>query len=195
MNKIVIGTFNKDKFREIKDILKDIDIELLPLFDFTDEEVEEAGETLKENAYIKAKYAYEVTGIPSVSDDTGLEVFALNGKPGVYSARYAGENATYEDNVRKLLDEMKKFEDRRAAFKTVVCFYDGKQALYFTGETEGIILKELRGSSGFGYDPIFYVESMGKTYAQMGDKLKNKISHRYKAFVKFKEFLKGLTNE
>ncbi len=195
MNKVVIGTFNKDKFREIRDILKDIDLDILPLFDFTDKGAEETGETLEENAYIKAKYAYEVTGIPSVSDDTGLEVFALNGKPGVYSARYAGENATYEDNVRKLLKEMEGLEDRRSVFKTVVCFYDGKRSHYFTGETKGIILTELRGSSGFGYDPVFYVESVGKTYAQMGDKLKNKISHRYKAFVKFKEFLKTLTNE
>ncbi len=197
MKKIVIATFNKDKYREIKEILSDIQLEVVPLFDFIDKPVEETGESLSENAFIKAKYAYSVTNLPSVADDTGLEVFALNGEPGIYAARYAGENATYKDNLNKLLENMRNVEEknRGARFVTMVCYYDGEKAYFFEGELKGNILETEEGEDGFGYDPVFYVPEKGKTLASMESVEKNRISHRFRAFTKFKNFIKNLTND
>jgi len=172
------------------------DIELLhPGED--DEDVEETGVTLWENALLKANVGFERSGVPTIADDTGIEVDALNGGPGVYSARYAGEDATYEDNCRKLLQEMKGVaeEQRGARFRTVIAYVDGQsEPRRFDGIVEGRIITSNRGEGGFGYDPVFEVEGTEKTMAEMGSDEKNAISHRgnaLRAFVKWWEENKG----
>ena len=184
MMKVVIATHNKDKLKELKKGLSNLDIELLDLSSFPDiGEIIENGETLQENAFIKAREVYKLTGLPSIADDTGLEVDALGGKPGVYTARFAGENCSYLDNVNKMLKVMKNIENsnRSAIFKTVMAFYDGKEELFAEGFVKGIITENKKGLAGFGYDPIFYVVEEGKTFAEMTIEQKNIISHRGKA--------------
>ena len=181
MMKVVIATHNKDKLKELKKGLLSLYIDLMDLSLFPNiGEIVEDGDTLKENALIKAKAVYDLTGIPSIADDTGLEVDALGGKPGVYTARFAGENCSYIDNVNKMLKVMKKIKksERGAIFKTVMAFYDGKQELFSEGVVKGIIAEEKKGLGGFGYDPIFYVVEEGKTFAEMTIEKKNIISHR-----------------
>ncbi len=184
---ILISSNNKHKIKEIKNIFDNININLLTLDKFPElPEVIEDGNTLFDNALKKAKELFEQTGIPTIADDTGLEVDALNGDPGVYSARYAGENVTYDDNVNKLLYEMKNIEDskRTARFKTVAVFYSKEIFFYEEGSIEGKILHKRRGDGGFGYDPIFYVEKLRKSFSEMTSLEKNKISHRGIAFQK-----------
>jgi len=184
---ILISSNNKDKIKEIKKVFNNKDVNLLTLDKFPDApEVIEDGNTLFDNAYKKAKLLFDFTGIPTIADDTGLEVDALNGAPGVYSARYAGENVTYDDNVNKLIEEMKNIVDgnRTARFKTVAVYYSREINFYEEGACEGIILRERKGTGGFGYDPIFYVEELNKSFAEMKSKEKNKISHRGIAFQK-----------
>ena len=181
MMKVVIATHNKDKLKELKKGLLSLSIDLMDLSLFPNiGEIVEDGDTLKENALIKAKAVYDLTGIPAIADDTGLEVDALGGKPGVYTARFAGENCSYMDNVNKMLKVMKKIKksERGAIFKTVMAFYDGKQELFSEGVVKGIIAEEKKGFGGFGYDPIFYVLEEGKTFAEMTIEKKNIISHR-----------------
>ena len=184
MMKVVIATHNKDKLKELKKGLSSLSVHLMDLYSFPDiGEIVEDGDTLKENALIKAKTVYDLTGIPTIADDTGLEVDALGGKPGVYTARFAGENCSYMDNVNKMLEVMKKIKksERGAIFKTVMAFYDGKQELFSEGVVKGIIAEEKKGLGGFGYDPIFYVVEEGKTFADMTIEKKNIISHRGRA--------------
>ena len=184
MMKVVIATHNKDKLKELKKGLSSLSIDLLDLSSFLEiGEIVEDGDTLKENALIKAKAVYDLTGIPAIADDTGLEVDALGGKPGVYTARFAGENCSYMDNVNKMLEVMKKIKksERGAIFKTVMAFYDGKRELFSEGVVKGIIAEEKKGLGGFGYDPIFYVVEEGKTFAEMTIEKKNIISHRGRA--------------
>jgi len=126
-----------------------------------------------------------VTGLPSLADDTGLEVSALNGAPGVYSARYAGEQASYDDNVEKLLSQMEDIEQRNAQFRTVVAFVDADKQWIFEGVCTGQISRYRKGVKGFGYDPIFIPEGHSKTFAELGKEIKNRISHRAKAFTVF----------
>lgn len=194
MKKIVLASRNPDKIQELREILKSLDIELLSSADFPDlEEVIEDGETLQENAAKKAKYTAEKTGLPALADDTGLEVEALDMRPGVYSARYAGENVTYEDNVKKLLKEMNPFADeasRKAQFRTVIAFVRNDEEYYFEGKCPGYILKERKGENGFGYDPVFRPEGYQRTFAELDQSEKNKISHRGKAVQKFYQWLK-----
>lgn len=190
---IVIASRNKDKIAEIEKIFQDEGVKLQTLDDYPDfPEVVEDGNNLFENALKKAKEISEYTGLAALSDDTGLEVDALDGKPGVFSARYAGENASYDDNVEKLLRELKgvKKENRTARFRTVTVFYNQDNYYQAEGSIEGIILKERRGQKGFGYDPVFYIESHGKTFAQMQEEEKNVISHRGRAFRKLYNKLK-----
>ena len=146
-------------------------------------EVEETGTTFKENALLKAQAIAKATGLPSVADDTGLEVDALGGAPGIFSARYSGENCTYEDNVKKLLRELSDVaDDRRTAhFKTVAVYVHKETELSAEGVVEGIITEKAEGVGGFGYDPVFSVLDMKKTYAQLADEEKNRVSHRGKA--------------
>ena len=184
MMKVVIATHNKDKLKELKKGLSSLSIDLMDLSSFSNiGEIVEDGDTLKENALIKAKAVYDLTGIPAIADDTGLEVDALGGKPGVYTARFAGENCSYMDNVNKMLEVMKKIKksERGAIFKTVMVFYDGKRDFFSEGVVKGIIAEEKKGLGGFGYDPIFYVVEEGKTFAEMTIEKKNIISHRGRA--------------
>ena len=181
MMKVVIATHNKDKLKEIQNKLQSFGWKILSLFDFPDiNEIVENGRTLQENAIIKAREVFQITGLPTISDDTGLEVDALDGKPGVYSARYAGEDCTYNDNVQKLLKDMIKVPspNRQAKFKTVMVFKDEKRELIVSGDVKGKITREIKGDGKFGYDPIFYVDEYDKTFAEMTIIEKNEISHR-----------------
>jgi len=192
MLEIVLGTRNKDKIREMEKLLSDLDIKILTGFDFPLVSVIEDGSSFVSNSLKKARKYSEVSGKIALSDDSGLMVYALDGKPGVYSSRYAGENATYKDNIEKLLNEMRGVKDRRAKFVCVVSIVtpEGKEYI-LSGELHGIILEEMKGEGGFGYDPVFYVPEIGKTLAEIPLEEKNKISHRAKAFSKAKEILKG----
>jgi XTP/dITP diphosphohydrolase len=188
--RLVVASQNPDKVREVQALLSPTGLadEIVQGLDWP--EVEEIGDTLEENARLKAEAVTEVTGLPALADDTGLEVLALGGTPGVRSSRYAGPGATYADNVRKLLVEMEGVEDRRARFRTVVAltFPDGALMLA-EGTVDGMILTEPRGSGGFGYDPVFEVE--GRTLAEMTPEEKNRLSHRARAIENLVEALGG----
>jgi XTP/dITP diphosphohydrolase len=191
--KILISTNNKHKVNEIKRILNDNRIELLTLSDLNiDVDVDEDKDSLEGNALKKAEEIYKIAKMPTIADDTGLFVEGLNGEPGVYSSRYAGENATYDDNCRKLLKEMHDIPKgkRGAYFKTVVCYYESDNKYrFFEGVCNGKITLEKSGEKGFGYDPLFTPTGFNKTYAEMSEEEKNSISHRGKAFEKAGEFL------
>ncbi len=187
--KLVFATNNNNKLREVKAILKD-KIELLSLKDINcNVDIPETADTIPGNAKLKAKYVNVHYNMNCFADDTGLEVEALDGAPGVYSARYAGEDKSSEANMQKLLHELDGKEDRKAQFKTVIALIlDGKEYL-FEGVIKGEIIKEKKGDTGFGYDPIFVPEGYNQTFAEMGDEIKNKISHRAIAINKLCEFL------
>lgn len=178
--RLVVASKNPDKISEIEEILRSLSLtdEIVRGLDWPD--IEETGRTLKENALIKARAVAEFTGLPVVADDTGLEVDALGGGPGVNTARYAGPGASYEDNVVRLLESMEGVEDRTARFRTVVALVmpDGVEVTA-EGSVEGVITKERRGGGGFGYDPVFEVD--GKTLAEMTAEDKNALSHRARA--------------
>jgi XTP/dITP diphosphohydrolase len=185
---LVIATRNKNKLREFREILKDLQIEIRSLDDFgpTPEAIEN-GETFDENAYKKAIHTAKVLGLPAIADDSGLVVDALNGEPGVYSARYAGENATDEDNCNKLLNALEGVENRKAHFQCSLSIaVPSGPALTYEGKCDGVIIDDKRGDSGFGYDPIFYFEEFGKTFAELSSEEKNKVSHRGKALADVK---------
>ncbi|MDZ7374048.1 MAG: XTP/dITP diphosphatase [candidate division KSB1 bacterium] len=196
--RIVVATRNRDKLREICELLDADRFEILGLDDVQGvPEVEEDGATLEENALKKARVAAQVTGLPALADDTGLEVEALGGAPGVYSSRYAGEGATYADNVRKLLNELRgvPFEQRRARFRCVVALvHDGVEEVV-EGTCPGVITEEPRGEGGFGYDPVFLVPEVGKTFAEMSLEEKNAVSHRGKAFRAAARLLRRILEE
>ena len=192
-NYLLLATRNRDKFKEIKEILGENKWKLLSLEDFPETaEVIENGKTFSDNALKKARAAFKATGIPSLADDSGLEVDCLSGAPGVLSSRFAGEKATYRDNNEKLLSLMKDvpMERRRARFKCVVALVDDKEEKWVEGVCEGIILSEYRGENGFGYDPLFFVPERNKTFAEMTRREKNEISHRGKAFRKMADLLR-----
>jgi XTP/dITP diphosphohydrolase len=192
MKKIFLATHNRDKITEIKNKLGS-GVTILTLDDYPDfPEVIEDGETLADNALIKARAAFAHTGLASLADDTGLEVLALDGRPGVYSSRYAGENVSYADNVNKLLQEMEGIPtDRRGAlFRTVAAFTDGQKEITEEGILEGMITLEPVGSGGFGYDPVFYIPEKKCTLAQLSTTEKNEISHRARALQKIAEHLR-----
>jgi len=183
---IVIATHNNDKLKELfKAFSHHFDgIKLLTLNDFPDiGEIVEDGKTLEENALIKAREVFKITGIPTLSDDTGLEVDALNGAPGVYTARYAGEGCSYYDNVEKLLDDMQTIPipNRTAKFKTFIAYVDKESQITAEGIAEGSISRSSVGDFGFGYDPIFFVPEANKTFAEMKIDEKEIYSHRGKA--------------
>jgi len=184
---------------EISDILADLPVEILTLDSFPKiGEIPETGNTLKKNAFIKAETVHNLTGLPSLADDTGLEVDALFGAPGVYSARYAGETATYQDNCRKMLSEMKNFSrnERVAHFKTVIAYVTSSEKIWTEGVVTGTILDHQDGDKGFGYDSIFYYPPLEKTFAAMQKDEKNSISHRGKALRNFCDILeKQLINK
>ena len=194
MDKLLIATNNKYKFKEISEILRPVPgIKLHSPYTFgISIDVIEDGTTLEENAYKKADKNYRVLNIPVLSDDTGLFVDALKGEPGVFSARYAGKNSSYTDNCRKLLSELNHItllEIRTARFESVIClFINEKEFYFFKGICKGLILNELRGKNGFGYDPLFVPEGYDQTFAELSDTIKNKISHRALALKKFRDF-------
>ena len=186
---LVIATRNAGKIAEIRDLLADFPVQIRSLEDFGPiPEVEEDGQTFDDNAYKKASFAARVLGIPALADDSGLIVKALGGAPGVYSARYAGENATDEQRYRKLLAEMEGKTHRKAAFECVlsIAVPDGP-ALTYAGRCEGEIAEEPAGQNGFGYDPVFYYPPLGKTFGQLTRAEKSHISHRGKALRELRD--------
>ena len=190
--KLLLATRNRDKVREIRSVLADLDVELICAADVPDlPEVEEDADTLEGNAIKKAMTLHKITGLPTLADDTGLEVEALGGAPGVYSSRYAGPDATYADNVQKLLQAMRDVPEsrRQAQFRTVVAFAHDGNVETVEGICRGVITTEPRGSNNFGYDPVFYVPDLGKTMAEMTLEEKNRISHRGRALQEIKKRL------
>jgi XTP/dITP diphosphohydrolase len=185
---LILATTNKNKVKEFQEMLKDFPIEIRSLSDFgTLPEAIEDGATFDENAYKKAIHTAKILGFPAIADDSGLMVEALAGAPGVYSARYAGEKATDKENVDKLLREMQGIKNRKAAFQCVLSIaVPSGPALTYEGQCDGILLEERRGDSGFGYDPIFFFEPLGKTFAEATMEEKNKVSHRGKALTELK---------
>jgi XTP/dITP diphosphohydrolase len=187
---IFLASGNAHKIKELEQVLSPLGIDLKSTLDYPDaEEVEEDQPDLQGNALKKARYWFDKTGLPSVSDDTGLEVDTLNGAPGVYSASYAGDNPSYDDNVNKLLTELKGESDRSAQFRTVIAFVDGSDNYFFEGICRGRIIDEKRGDKGFGYDPVFVPEGYDETFAELSLEEKNRISHRGRAVQKFINFL------
>lgn len=192
MTTFVLATHNRDKIREFREKLGS-KVELKTLDDFPEmPDVIEDGETLPENARKKAVEIHAYTGLPAIADDTGLEVDALDGAPGVYSSRYAGEDVTYAQNVDKLLKEMKNIplEQRSARFRTSIAFVDGDEEWQVQGCAEGLITEERRTEDGFGYDPVFYYIPLQKTFAELDLNEKNRISHRGKAISALLDKLK-----
>lgn len=190
--KFVFATNNAHKLEEVTAILGD-KIELLSMKDIhCSADIPETADTLEGNALLKARYIFENYHLDCFADDTGLEVEALNGEPGVYSARYAGDGHNAEANMLKLLHAMEGIENRKAQFRTAFALIiDGKEHL-FEGVIKGEIIKTRRGNSGFGYDPIFVPEGYTQTFAEMGNELKNKISHRAIATNKLCKFLNSI---
>ena len=189
MEELVIATHNKHKLDEIQKLLGDR-IKLISLRDLgCNEDIPETGTTLKENAYQKAKYVWEKYKKNCFADDTGLMVEALDGAPGVYSARYAGEHCSFDDNIDLLLENMEGKTNRNASFETVVCLIEDGKEQYFEGRCEGCILTERYGKGGFGYDPIFMPNGYGESFAELSMEEKNKISHRGKATDKLIKYL------
>jgi XTP/dITP diphosphohydrolase len=196
VREIVLATRNPDKGRELGELLGGLGIQIRTLAEFPSApEVEEDGATCEANAIKKAAAIAQATGIAAVADDTGLEVDALGGRPGVYAARYAGEGATYADNCRKLLQELDgvRAAQRSARFLTVaaLAFPDGEYRVT-KGTLDGVIAEQAAGSQGFGYDPVFVIPELGRTLAQLTAEEKNRISHRAKAFLNMREILKRL---
>jgi XTP/dITP diphosphohydrolase len=193
-----MATRNVGKVRELAEMLKDVGVSLLSLADFPLlPEIPEEGETFADNAAFKAQEVARLTGLPALADDSGLEVAALGGRPGVHSARYAGDRTaplapTDEDNWRKLLDEMQEVPDwaRQARFVCEIALaWPGGRLIRTRGECPGEIAREPRGASGFGYDPVFWLPEYGATMAEVGLAVKNRISHRAKALAALKEIL------
>ncbi|MDP6614980.1 MAG: RdgB/HAM1 family non-canonical purine NTP pyrophosphatase [Candidatus Marinimicrobia bacterium] len=189
---LVLATHNPDKQTEMNAVLSDLGLDVIGLDQYPEiDDIPENGTTLLENALIKARAVHLKTGFPALADDTGLEVDALHGAPGVYSARFAGEDATYQDNVKKLLSVMAGVskENRTARFRTVVALIDSDTELWTEGIIEGLITREQRGAGGFGYDPIFEAADTGKTFSEMSAAQKNEISHRARALQKMRKKL------
>ncbi len=191
MTDLLFATNNVHKLREVREILGKT-FSVLSLKDGgLDIEIPEDRETIEDNAVQKARFIWEKSGMACFADDTGLFIDALDGRPGVYSARYAGEGCTFDDNVRKVLAEMEGIENRKASFRCAVCLIiDGKEHL-FEGRVDGIITTIRDGSAGFGYDPVFLPDGHNQTFAAMPAYLKNGISHRGRAVSKMLRFLKN----
>jgi len=197
--RLIVATKNKDKFKEIKDILKGLRLQILSLNDLnTNIKIKEDGNTFFENALKKAVAVSKIFKKDLVvADDSGLEVEFLGNKPGVFSKRYAGENASYYENNLKLLKELEGVErkKRKAVFKCVVVLVKNQKLIKkFEGQLKGFISEKMMGKKGFGYDPIFYLPRYKKTVAQIPLKEKNKISHRAKAFLALKKYLAKFLN-
>lgn len=192
MKQLVFATHNAHKLEEVQAMMPE-GVQLLSLQDIgCTEEIPETGHSLEENAAIKARHVYFKHGLNCFADDTGLEADALNGQPGVYSARYAGAHGDSQANMEKLLSEMQGKGNRAARFRTVVCLILAGNEYYFNGIAPGTLLEEKRGEKGFGYDPIFQPLNEEKTFAEMSLEEKNKISHRFKAIRQLSVFLENM---
>ena len=188
--KLVFATNNKHKLEEVRDIVGDR-VEILSLNDINcNDEIPETADTLQGNALIKARYIYEKYGVDCFADDTGLEVETLDGAPGVYSARYAGEECDSEANMQKLLQNLTGKSERSAQFRTVIALIINGEEKLFNGVVKGEISTGKMGDSGFGYDPIFIPEGFSQSFAQMSSEMKNSISHRYRATEQLSNYLK-----
>lgn len=196
MKKIIIASANEGKIFEIKNIFSDLELKILSLSELNSvPEIIENGDSFEANAGIKARIIFEKFKIPSIGDDSGLAVEQLDGKPGILSARYAGENASDNLNNTKLLTELQKFsEPHRAKFVCAAVYYDGENEIVQKGEVNGRIIKFPGGTNGFGYDPIFVPDGYSQTFAELSSAVKNKISHRAKAFEEMKGVLRQLMN-
>lgn len=192
---IVFATANLNKVREVEDILRySFKIHTPSEYGIT-EDIPETGDTLEENALLKARYVHKKTGMNCFADDTGLEVEALNGEPGVRSARYAGEGKDFRENMELLLSEMREKKDRNARFRSVIALIFNEKEYLFEGVINGSLTEIPAGEHGFGYDPIFIPEGYDITFAQMPESEKNKISHRAIAIKKLTDFLLPLSNQ
>lgn len=195
MKEIVIATKNPGKAKEFQEMFAPLGYQVKTLLDYPEiPDVEETGQTFQENALLKAKEIANQLNCPVIADDSGLAIDALGGRPGVYSARYAGEPKNDERNIQKVLEELKDVPDneRTAHFICVLAVVvPGREPLLFEGRCDGVILREKRGENGFGYDPIFYVSERGKTMAEMTPAEKHSVSHRGKALAKFKNWLEN----
>ncbi len=189
--KLIFASHNQNKVKEINSLLEG----LVNVYSLNDigiiEEIPETGETLKENSFIKAQACAKITGLNVFADDTGLEVEALNGEPGVYSARYAGPEKLAWKNMEKLISELSNKSNKKARFVSWICLIINNQTFYFEGELKGTIISEMKGVNGFGYDPIFVPEGETRTLAEMSSEEKNRISHRAIALQKMKDFLQS----
>ena len=192
--KIVFATNNKGKLREVKKLFENEKVQILSLKEIGfEQEIAETGTTFEENAFIKADTIFKIFQLPVIADDSGLEADQLDGRPGVYSARYAGENVTYEENNKKLLRELKHFEPPHPArFICCAVFVNATKRISVIGNLEGEIIREFRGNNGFGFDPVFKPEGYNITLAEMELSEKNAISHRAKAFNNLKSRLKNI---
>ena len=178
--KIVLASKNLGKLKEFNYLFKNTNFELIPISEFTNKEIEETGTSYEENAFIKAKFASDISGLPSLGDDSGLEVESLNGEPGIFSARYAGEKGNDILNNNKLLDELSLKKDKSAKFVSILSFLhpELKTSLFSYGELFGKIINPPRGKGGFGYDPIFQIKNSKLTLAEISEEKRMKISHR-----------------
>ena len=195
MTRIALATNNPHKIRELTTLLADLGVEVATMTEFPSApELREDGSTFRDNALQKARTVHAATALPALADDSGLEVFYLNGRPGVLSARYAGTNTTDERNNEKLLDEMRGVAPRRrrAQFRALCAFVDGSTEIVTEGICPGTLGESPRGTNGFGYDPIFIPDGFTRTYAELTAEEKNQISHRSKAIGRMKEALKSL---
>lgn len=198
MNELLLSTKNKHKILEIQEVLRSVisDCTILSLDSYSADipDVEETLDTIEGNAYLKAIQVFNQTQIPTLSDDSGLEIDALNGKPGVYSSRYSGDNASDSSNRKKVLEELNGIVPlkRTARFRTVICYTDQLRTIFFEGVCEGLITEQDFGERGFGYDQIFIPTGSTKTFGQMDMTEKNQYSHRKIALSKFLEFYRTL---
>lgn len=189
MRKLIFATNNKHKLGEVREML-DGKVKIVSLEEAgLSGEIPETADTLQGNALQKAQWVWDRTHQDCFADDTGLEVDALDGAPGVYSARYAGEHCTFDDNVNKLLKALDGETNRKAQFRTVICLIENGEPRYFEGKVEGVILTERYGEEGFGYDPIFMPDRFAVSFAEMPLEVKNKISHRGLAVKRLTEYL------
>jgi len=192
MVSLVFATNNQHKLREIREITGNA-LRITSLSDLgLDTDIPENQETIEGNARQKARFIYEKTGMDCFADDTGLEIASLDGRPGVYSARYAGEGCSFADNVRKVLKEMQGIEDRRACFRCAICLIYKVNEYIFEGRVEGEITQSPSGADGFGYDPVFRPDKQSQTFAEMPPYLKNGLSHRGRAVQKMLQYLSRL---
>ena len=190
IKEILIATKNKGKIKEFENMFEGYDIKIKTLYDYDLPDIRETGNSFYENALIKAKAGYEISSLPTISDDSGLEVEALGGKPGIYSARFGGEGLGDFERIEYLLGQLKGKNKRNARFITSLVYFDGRMTKEFKGVWNGVILEEPRGKNGFGYDPVFYDETLKRTAAELTKEEKRKVSHRGKAFKEFFKFFK-----